>query len=195
MEPAEALEVVENLKEANEHGTQSQSSISLAISILAILGALLVVLSHRVTQEASIREGMAKDTWEQYQVQRGRTDALRMEVDMLTYLAPSNANKKPTAEEAERAAAINKRIADCEARIARYSQEKINYEERGQALEGLAARAERQIDGMSFGQAVLQIAIILASITLYTRRRLFFFAGLAFGALGVSIDLYYVFFV
>ena len=193
-EPAESLEVVDKPKEANGHTTQSKSSISVAVSILAILGSVLVVLSNRASQMVSISGGRAKDQWDYYQLKRSRIEISRLEVDLISVLSPPVLHKNPSAAEAEAAATKKSHIDASNARIARSLEDQKESQLKAEELESLASAAKRQVNGMSFGQTMLQIAIILASITLYTGRRIFFVSGLVFGASGVLIALYFFFF-
>ena len=193
-EPAESLEVVDKPKEANEHRTLSKSSISVAVSILAILGSVLVVLSNRASQLASISEGRAKEQWDYYQLKRSRIEISRLEVDLISVLSPPILHKNPTAAEEEATAAKKSHIDASNARIARSLEDQRESQVKAEELESLASGAKRQVNGMSFGQTMLQIAIILASITLYTGRRLFFVSGLVFGGSGILIALYFFFF-
>ena len=193
-EPAESLEAVNKLKEAGGRTTQSKSSISVTISILAILGSVLVVLSNRASQIVSINEGRAKDEWDYYQAKRIRMEMSRLEVDLLSALSPPIVRKNPSTAEAEAAAAKKSYIDASNARIAKALGEQREVQSKAEELESNASAAKRQVNGMSFGQTILQIAIILASITLYTGRRLFFVSGLVFGASGILIALYFFFF-
>ena len=48
-------------------------------------------------------------------------------------------------------------------------------------------RAERRAVRFDLGEALLQISVVLSSITLFTRRRSFFMGGLGLGVAGVAI--------
>jgi hypothetical protein len=45
--------------------------------------------------------------------------------------------------------------------------------------------AERQAERFDLGEALLQISVVLCSVTLFTRKKLYFFMGLAIGAAGL----------
>jgi hypothetical protein len=49
------------------------------------------------------------------------------------------------------------------------------------------AHAEAQAARFDLGEALLQISVVLSSITLFTRRRSYFFGGLALGAAGLVV--------
>jgi hypothetical protein len=47
--------------------------------------------------------------------------------------------------------------------------------------------SEAQAGRFDLGEALLQISVVMSSITLFTRRRSFFAGGLGLGAVGVAI--------
>ena len=56
MEPSEVQEFAHKLQESGESGGESLKLISLAISILAVLVAMVTVLGHRAHTEAILME-------------------------------------------------------------------------------------------------------------------------------------------
>jgi hypothetical protein len=50
-------------------------------------------------------------------------------------------------------------------------------------------RAEEKAKRFDMGEALLQISVVLSSITLFTRKRSFFFGGLSLGAIGLVVAL------
>jgi len=62
MEPTEMPEFSKQMKEAGEEG-ESLTHISLAISILAVLVAMVTVLGHRTHTEAVLAQARAGDKW------------------------------------------------------------------------------------------------------------------------------------
>ena len=83
MEPTEIHEFSEHLKEASELGGESLKSISLAISILAVLVAMVTVLGHRTHTEAVLMQSRAGDQWNEYQAKKIRMDNLSVTVDLI----------------------------------------------------------------------------------------------------------------
>src|ERR1700745_1672453 len=89
MEADEVQEFAKQMKEAGEDGGQSLRSISLGISILAVLVAMVTVLGHRAHTEAVLMQSRAGDQWNEYQAKKIRMDNLSIDVDLLA-LQPSN---------------------------------------------------------------------------------------------------------
>ena len=173
MEPTEIQEFSDKLKEAGEEGGESLTRISLAISILAVLVAMVTVLGHRSHTEAVLSQARAGDQWAQYQAQKIRADNTGVAIDML-HLQPT---LDPTA--------LNKKVAEYQAHLDKWHDELKEDMARARELEADVSHAERQATRYDAGEALLQISVVLCSITLFTRRRLYFYLGLTIGALGL----------
>src|ERR1700716_31158 len=88
MEANEVQEFAKQMKESGESGEESLRSISLGISILAVLVAMVTVLGHRSHTEAVLMQSRAGDQWNEYQAKKIRMDNLSVDVDLMT-LQPS----------------------------------------------------------------------------------------------------------
>ena len=172
MEPTEIQEFSKQMKEAGE---SALTRISLAISILAVLVAMVTVLSHRSHTEAVLMQARASDIWSEYQAKRIRSDSALDTLDLLT-LQPGGSSADLTAKRAEYQAHIQKWAADLR-------------EEQKQAREYEAEvdHAEHRAARLDLAEALLQISVVLASITLLTRQRTYFYFGLALGLAGLCI--------
>jgi Domain of unknown function (DUF4337) len=177
MEPSEIQEFSEQLKEANEeakeHGGESLTRISLAISILAVLVAMVTVLGHRSHTEAVLMQSRAGDTWNEYQAKKIRMDNLSVSIDLLA-LQPSNDDGAVAAKTKEYKGHIEKWTKDLEEEM-----------KQAREFEAEVIHAEYQASRYDLGEALLQIAVVLSSITLFTRNRAYFILGLAIGAAGL----------
>ena len=158
--------------EDREHG-ESLKSISLAISILAVLVAMVTVLGHRSHTEAVLSQARAGDMWNEYQAKKIRFDQVGVAVDLLSLQPNSNAE------------AVEKRIADYRSHQAKWSEELAEQKKQAQEFEVDVRHAEAQATRYDLGEALLQIGVVLCSITLFTRRRLYFLLGLALGIAGL----------
>lgn len=172
MEPTEIPEFSKQMKEAGE---QSLTSISLAISILAVLVAMVTVLGHRSHTQAVLIQSRSGDQWNLYDAKRVREDNLALDLDMLQ-LQPMVDSK-----------ATEAKLSEYRTRLARWSVELAQEEDKAHELEREADHAETRADHFDLGEALLQISVVLASITLFTRRRGYFIGGLCLGAAGVAV--------
>src|SRR5271156_5160771 len=84
MEADEVQEFANQMKESGEGGGESLRSISLGISILAVLVAMVTVLGHRAHTQAVLMQSRAGDQWNQYQAKKIRMESLGVVVDELT---------------------------------------------------------------------------------------------------------------
>jgi hypothetical protein len=176
MEPTEIQEFSNQLKEANEEqGGESLTRISLAISILAVLVAMVTVLGHRTHTEAVLAQSRAGDQWNEYQAKKIRADNLAVSSDLLRLQPSSNQ------------AAVDKKLAEYTSHLEKWKTDLAEEQEKAHDFEAEVTRAEKKADRFDLGEALLQIAVVMSSITLFTRRRAYFLLGLSLGAAGVVV--------
>lgn len=171
MEPTEIQEFSNQMKEAGEG--ESLTSISLGISILAVLVAMITVLGHRTHTEALLLQGRATDQWNEYQAKKIREDNLLVVIDTLS-LGPASS-------------AASAKISEYQGHIAKWKAELAEGQNEARALEAEVKEAERRAGRYDLGEALLQIAVVLCSITLFTRKRAYFLFGLSLGAAGLLV--------
>jgi hypothetical protein len=172
MEASEMQEFSNQMKEAGEVG-ESLTHISLAISILAVLVAMVTVLGHRSHTEAVLAQSRAGDTWNEYQAQKIRFDQIGIAIDMLS-LQPNSDGL-----------AVEKRLAEYRSHQRKWSEQLTQEMEKAHGFEEQVELAERHAVRFDVGEALLQIGVVLCSITLFTRRRLYFYMGLGLGVSGL----------
>ena len=162
-------------KQMKEGGEESLTRISLAISILAVLVAMVTVLGHRSHTEAVLAQARANDQWSFYEARRIRQDNLSIVADQMQ-LDP--ALQTPAAQA---------KLAQYRTQLDRWAKELPEDQNRAHDLEHETEHAEGRAARYDLGEALLQISVVLSSITLFTRRRTWFFSGLALGALGIVV--------
>jgi hypothetical protein len=171
----EATEMQEFAKEVKEGGEESLTNISLAISILAVLVAMVTVLGHRTHTEAVLMQARASDEWNLYQAKKIRMDALEVTVDQMA-LAPTTDAKAAAAK-----------MAEYKAHIAKWKDDLAEETKQANEYQDEVKKAEAKATRFDLGEALLQIAVVLSSITLFTRRKSFFYGGLLLGVIGVVV--------
>jgi hypothetical protein len=172
MEPTEIQEFSKQMKEAGEGG-ESLTTISLAISILAVLVAMVTVLGHRSHTEAVLSQSRAGDMWNEYQAKKIRFDQVGVAIDLLSLQPNSNGE------------AVEKKLEDYRAHQKKWQDELNEEQSKAHEFEADVEHAETQALRFDIGEALLQIAVVLSSVTLFTRRKLYFFFGLSLGAAGL----------
>ena len=172
MEANEVQEFANEMKESGEGG-ESLKRISLGISILAVLVAMVTVLGHRSHTEAVLMQSRAGDQWNEYQAKKIRMDNLSVDLDLLA-LQPSSD-----------AAAVTAKMKEYQAHIEKWKTELVEEQDKARDFEKEVDHAEHQAARYDLGEALLQIAVVLCSITLFTRKRTYFVLGLTLGAAGI----------
>jgi hypothetical protein len=172
MEPTEMQEFSKQMKEGGE---ESLTNISLAISILAVLVAMVTVLGHRSHTEAVLMQGKAADQWNLYEAKKIRQDSLMVVVDQMAL--------QPTVDPKGTAA----KLAEYKAHIAKWSEDLKEEQKTADEFENEVKLAEAKAVRFDLGEALLQISVVLSSITLFTRRRTYFVGGLGLGVVGLVI--------
>lgn len=174
MEANEVNEFANQMKESGEGG-ESLKSISLGISILAVLVAMVTVLGHRTHTEAVLMQSRAGDQWNEYQAKKIRMDNLSVVLDVLDMEPSSN----PALTDAKR--------KEYAAHIEKWKTDLTEEQEKARDFEAEVRLAERKAARYDLGEALLQISVVLCSITLFTRRRAYFLLGLAVGGGGLLV--------
>jgi len=157
------------------HGADALSlRVSLTISILAVAMAGVTLLGHRAHTEELMMQQRASDQWAFYQAKNIRRHQDEAFANLLNTLQAADGVRARTAAE--------KYSAEAE----RYDQDKEEISAEARNLEKERDRERRRGDRFDAGEGLLEVSIVLASVTLLTRRRVFWLAGTAVGALGVA---------
>ena len=172
MEPTEINEFSKQMKEAGESG-ETLTNISLAISILAVLVAMVTVLGHRSHTEAVLSQARAADMWNHYESHKIRNDQVDANIKLLSLQPNSNGE------------AVEKQLEEYRAHQQKWQQQLDEEESQAHEFERGVEYAEKRALRFDIGEALLQISVVLSSITLFTRRKLYFFFGLSVGAAGL----------
>jgi hypothetical protein len=151
--------------------------VSLTISILAVLVAGATLLGHRAHTEELLLQSRATDQWSYYQAKNIRFHEVQGIADVLGALAPADAKKT--------AALREKYLKEME----RYEGDKEDISEKAKEFEKERDLISRRADRFDGGEALLEVGLVICSITLLTRRRLFWIGGVSVGALGVVMAL------
>ena len=161
-------------KEMRESGEIGMRRVSLAISVLAVLVAMVTVLGHRTHTEAVLMQTRAADQWNLYQAKKIRQGQIGTTADLLSL--------QPTANDA----AVQKKLGEYKAHLQKWDQELIDEQQKAQDLEHEVDLAERRANRYDLGEALLEIAVVLSSITLLTRQHAYFMLGLLLGLVGLA---------
>jgi hypothetical protein len=149
--------------------------VSVTISTLAVLVALVTMFGHRAANEQILLQAKASDQWSYYQAKNIRWHETQANADLLGGLAPADKEKTEALRE--------KYVKQAE----KYEADKDEISNEAKKLE-----AERDVYGQrenryDAGEALLEIGLVICSMTLLTKKKFFWFSGMAIAAVGVAI--------
>ena len=151
--------------------------VSITISIMAVLVAGATLFSHRAHTEELLLQSQATDQWAYYQAKNGRYHGLQVAADLMDTMIPRDKEKAEA------------KLKKYEKEIERYDSDKEDISEKAKELEKERDLASRRADRYDGGEALLEIGLVICSITLLTRRKLFWFSGMFIGVLGVALAI------
>ena len=180
---------VQELEEHAEHVEHDRMMrpVALTMTILAVLVAVVTVLGHRTHTEAilnqtraAVEQNRAADEWAFYQAHKIRANDTELISDLMDVV--TIANKDEAKKKAKGYADHQKKWAtDLKAgeEKARETEKKVSeFEEKVEAAE---ARANR----FDLGEVLLEIGLVVTSITLLTRKRIYWYMGMGFSVVGI----------
>jgi hypothetical protein len=163
------------LQEHAEHGAHEPSTrpVAFTMSVLAVLVAITTVLGHRTHTEAVLKQNQATDQWNLYQAKKIRSYNTGLAGDLLSVM---------TITDAKAAEKIAKSYKDHQEK---WADELKEEQEKAEGLETKVEQAEARANRFDLGEALLEIALVVSSITLLTKNRIYWVLGLVFGLLGI----------
>jgi hypothetical protein len=168
-------DILEGHESAEEHGNNPLVvPVSVTLSILAVLIAGATLLGHRAHTEELLLQTHATDQWAYYQAKNIRQHETQSHAKMLGVLA---------ARDAARADALRE---DFQKEADRYDDDKDDITKKAKEFEAEKDLVSRRADRYDASEALLEIALVICSLTLLTKRRLFWFAGIALGVVGIA---------
>ena len=165
------------LRENAEHGRENPSlaPISVTMAILAVCVAVVSLLGHRSHTEELLLQNRATDQWSYYQAKNIRRHNYEMGVDLLSMMefkdkAQADKVREKYQKEAER-----------------YTKEQAEIEEQAKDLEKESALEQRKSNRFDLGEVFLEIALVISSLALLSRKRLYWFLGIVSGLAGLGV--------
>ncbi len=172
--PMEANEAQE-LKEHAEHGSSESAlrPVAFTMSLLAVLVAVTTVLGHRTHTEAVLNQNRATDKWNEYQAHKIRSNDTALISDLLGVV---------TVTDKDAASKITKSYADHQAK---WADDLKKSKDEADALEVDVKHAEARADRFDLAEALLEIGLVITSVTLLTRSRWYWYLGILFSLGGI----------
>jgi hypothetical protein len=170
-------ENMEELQENAEHAAHEPNlaPVTITMAIFAVLVAATGLLGHRAHTEEMLNQTKATDQWAYYQAKNIRQKNYELFIDETSVFALQNSEQTQKIKE-------------------KYQKEVEKYKDQQKDIKNEAESAEndvliegRRADRFDLGEVMLEAALVICSITLLTRKKLFWAMGLVLGAAGVVI--------
>ena len=150
--------------------------IGVLASVLAVLLAIVTIVSHRAHTDAVLYKSDANDKWAFYQSKRIKFHSIELGEDLLN--------------------AMSSRSAEADGILARYKKEKQRYtndykaaQEDAEKMDKKAEHVEVQALRFDFGEGLLEIGLVLTSLYFIARSKLFPTVGVISAAIGVFLAI------
>lgn len=148
--------------------------IGVLASVLAVLLAVVSITSHRAHTAAVVFQTKANDQWSYYQAKKIKSHNLDLGTDLISLLAPKNAE-------------ADKKLQAYEKEKKRYDKDAKEIQEDARSKEEAAELAEHKALRYDLGEGLLEIALVLTSLYFISRKKLFPVIGVISGVAGVVI--------
>jgi hypothetical protein len=193
------MEAAEQIAEAREAADEKfKNRAALGIAFMAMLLALTSLGGGNAAEDVANHNIHASDTWAFYQAKSIRQTALRVAADGLEADLRANPNMPPDARDF-----IEKKLEEYRSTAARYEDEpdandpsnplkgegRRQLTARAKDFESQRERAAKQDPNFDFAEALFQIAIVLASVSILAGSRMILRVALAVGALATLLML------
>jgi hypothetical protein len=165
------------LQENAEHGRENPSlaPISVTMAILAVCVAVVSLMGHRSHTEELLMQNRATDQWAYYQAKNIRRHNYEMSLDLLSLI------------EFKDKAQADKIREKYKGEAERYTKEQAEIEEQAKDLEGESAKAQRKADRFDLGEVFLEIALVISSLALLSKKLIFWYLGMISGLAGLVV--------
>jgi hypothetical protein len=171
--PDEFEELKEHAEEAAEKGGLAPVTITMAI--LAVLVAAVSLLGHRAHTEELLHQTKATDQWAYYQAKDIRRHTYELFLDEMAVF---------TTQAGENPAKLREKY---EKEVERYKDEQKDIEDKANEAENEVKLEGKRADHYDLGEVLLEASLVICSITLLTRNKLYWMMGLVLAVIGIAI--------
>ena len=151
--------------------------ISLTMSILAVLVAVATLFGHRAHTEELLLQAQATDQWAYYQAKNIRLHEMQVMVDQLGVF---------TVQDKEKTDILREKY---QKEVERYNNDKDSISEKAKEQERERDLLRAKADRFDAGEGILEIALVICSLTLLTDKKFFWYAAMLIGAAGIVVSI------
>jgi hypothetical protein len=170
--PDEFEELKEHAEEAEKGGL---APVTITMAILAVLVAAVSLLGHRAHTEELLHQTEATDKWAYYQAKDIRRHTYELFLDELSVF---------TTQPGQQAAQAKEKY---EKEVQRYRDDQKDIEADAKKAQDDVKLEARRADHYDLGEVMLEAALVICSITLLTRKKLYWGMGLVLALIGIAI--------
>lgn len=167
---------LQELREQAEKGSEGNlAPVTVTMAILAVLVAAVSLMGHRSHTEELLKQTEATDQWAYYQAKDIRRHTYELFLDETSVFSMQNS------------AAVDKIKEKYSKQVERYTDEQKDIEAEAHNAENEVKMYQRRADRFDLGEVLLEAALVICSITLLTRKRIFWAIGSVLGAVGLAV--------
>jgi hypothetical protein len=149
--------------------------VSITISIIAVLVAGVSLLGHRAHTEEVLLQSQAASRWTQYDAKSVNLRGADLGSDIAQLVAP--VNKEVGEKMREKYSKL----------LEHYQEDKTDVRKEALNLEAERDLTRRKADRFDGGEALLEIGLVICSITLLTKKKFFWIGGVLIGVVGIAV--------
>jgi hypothetical protein len=166
------MEAAEELKEHAEHAREPfDKRVAATMAIIAAALALVSVFGHIATTEELLRQQQASDKWSYYQAKSIRRYESEIARDLFAAMGANSA----------------KQVQQYATNADKYRSDSDDISNEATRLENESHLRGHQAFRLHIGEVFLEIAIVLASLAILSKRIALYWAAVASGIVGVVI--------
>jgi hypothetical protein len=173
------IDEIHEMQEHAEHSAHDPSllPVTFTMAVLAVVLAATTLLGHRAHTEEILLQSKATDQWAYYQAKNIREHGYELFLDFLSV---------SVVKDAAQAQKVKEKYSQ---EVERYKEELKEIDKEARSFESEGVTAQRRANRFDLGEVCLDAAIVIASLTLLTKRRQFWQLGILMGVAGLGITL------
>jgi len=156
--------------------------VAMTMAIVAALLACVTLASHREHTSTVLYAAQASDQWNYYQAKKNRQYLNESTGSLLPLIAKDPGNPQAGSQ----AAALRE---DLLTRAQRYKEESDAIEREARQLQAKGELAHHRADRFDLGELGVELALVLCSVAVLTKRSLYWYSGMSFGLLGLIMAI------
>jgi hypothetical protein len=167
--------------------------VTMSIAIVAAVLACITMLGHnahndtlRYQSEAAIAHSQESNKWNYFQAQKFRSHMYQANLEMLAEMLKALGKEQTSSETVKR---WEKQIAKYESRLPEEQKKAEDLDQEMKDLQKKAHHAHLRGQRFDLGELGVELALVLCSIAVLTKRAQFWYFGLVSGLIGTLVAL------